>query len=85
MVNGKLFSTIAVLRDIGKCPVVSGTKHHETLLYLDGNHVLLWEGQKARRMNLFHKTDQNVVAIKEEVACVLFLLSVLVVTFDFMS
>ena len=34
---------------------ISGTKHHETLLCLDGSHDLQWEGQIAKRMNLLIK------------------------------
>ena len=47
---------------------ISGTKHHEALLCLDGSHDLQWEGQIAKRTNLFHKPNQSSVATTEVVS-----------------
>ena len=63
---------------------ISGTKHHETLFCLDGSHDLQWEGQIAKRTNLFHEPDQSSIATREVVACICLLLFVLV-TCDFLS
>ena len=63
---------------------ISGTKHHETLLCLDGSHDLQWEGQITKRTNLFRMPDQSSVAMTEVVACICLLLFV-VVTYDFLT
>ena len=60
---------------------ISDTKHHETLLCLDGSHDLQWEGQITKRMNLFHKPDQSSVATTEVVACICLLLFVVLMIF----
>ena len=84
MVNRELFSTTAMLRDIGKGPVVSQAQSITKLLCLDGSHDLQWEGQITKRTNLFHKPDQSSVAVMEVIACICLLLFV-EVTYDFLN